>query len=375
MEIIKEVGEKNVVQVVTDNAANYKAAAHCLDLILEDIAKIRLHKESIRTNKIALKNMFLSPEFQGSDYYIKNPKGKEVMRIVTQDERFWKVISYIIKVTLPLVKVLRVVDSDEKPIMGFLYNHMRRAKEEIAYNVDNDQKRYTKIWQIIDHRWDNQMHHHLHAAGYYLNPHFHYDDDVLTDRRIKAGLMECLDIVVPTVEERCDILVQLDSYENEVGEFGRLLAIGTREKEHPADWWNTFGDDTKELKNFAMRILNLTCSALGYDEWVIEQEDSVLPLPLDDSWLHSLFEIDDINIIPFEDLSRSMKKRKGASSSQKKNVGKGKTIIDDIEHESFDDEATEEEDEPIQYMDDSNDDELSSIKEDDNDEDTIDQFI
>ncbi|XP_031499154.1 uncharacterized protein LOC116263556 [Nymphaea colorata] len=307
--IVKEVGEKNVVQVVTNNAANYKAAsmklkeidgfnhifwtpcaADCLDLILEDIAKIHLHKEviekakvSIRINKIALKNMFLSPEFQGSDYYTKNPKGKEV---------------------------LRVVDSDEKPVMGFLYNHMRRTKEEITYNVDNNQK----------------------------SPHFHYDDDVLKDRRIKDELIECLDIMVPTGEERCDILVQLDSYENEV-----------------ADWKNTFGDNTKELKNFAMRTLNLTCSASGYD-----------------SWLHSLFEIEDINILPFEDISRSMKKRKSASSSQKKSIGKGKTIIEAFEHESFDDKATEEEDEPIQYTDNSNDDELSFIKEDNNDENTID---
>ncbi|KAF3776582.1 hypothetical protein EJ110_NYTH47890 [Nymphaea thermarum] len=111
---------------------------------------------------------------------------------------------------------------------------------------------------------NNQMHHRLHVARYYLNSHFHYDDDVLTDRRIKAGLMECLDIMVPTVEERCDILVQLDSYENEVGEFGRSLAIETRKQKHPGTFfliWNTFGNDTKELKNFAMRILNLTCSA------------------------------------------------------------------------------------------------------------------
>ncbi|KAF3782947.1 hypothetical protein EJ110_NYTH20254 [Nymphaea thermarum] len=63
------------------------------------------------------------------------------MRIVTQDERFWKTISYIIKITVPLVKVLKVVDSNEKPVMKFLYNHTRRAKEKIAYNVDNDQKR------------------------------------------------------------------------------------------------------------------------------------------------------------------------------------------------------------------------------------------
>lgn len=55
-DMVEEVGEENVVQVVTDNASNYvKAgkllmakrphlywtpwAAHCLDLILEDIGK------------------------------------------------------------------------------------------------------------------------------------------------------------------------------------------------------------------------------------------------------------------------------------------------------------------------------------------------
>ncbi|KAF3777470.1 hypothetical protein EJ110_NYTH45657 [Nymphaea thermarum] len=116
----------------------------------------------------------------------------------------------------------------------------------MVYNVDNDQKMYTKIWQVIDHRWDNQMHHRLHDAGYYLNPHFHYDDDVLTDKRIKAGLIECLDIMVPTVEERCDILVQLDSYENEVGEFDRSLAIGTRKKKHPG---SSVRDNTQNTRS------------------------------------------------------------------------------------------------------------------------------
>ncbi|KAF3775230.1 hypothetical protein EJ110_NYTH50953 [Nymphaea thermarum] len=181
------------------------------------------------------------------------------MRIVTQDERFWKTISYIIKITLPLMNVLRVVESDKKPVMRFLYNHMRRAKEERTYNVDNDQKMCTKIWQIIDNRWDNQMLHRLHVVWFYLNSHFHYDNDVIKYRRIKVGLIECLEIMVPTIEEKNNILVQLDSYENEVGEFGKSLAIGTRKTKHFANRWNIFGDDTKELKNFAMRILNLTC--------------------------------------------------------------------------------------------------------------------
>ncbi|KAK8942544.1 hypothetical protein KSP39_PZI009067 [Platanthera zijinensis] len=64
-EVVEKVGEENVVQVVTDNASNYKAAgqmlmekrkhlywtpcaAHCIDLILEDFEKkIELHKSTI----------------------------------------------------------------------------------------------------------------------------------------------------------------------------------------------------------------------------------------------------------------------------------------------------------------------------------------
>ena len=56
--VVKEVGEENVVQVVTDNEASFKAAgmllmeklkhlfwspcvAHCIDLMLEDIASMK----------------------------------------------------------------------------------------------------------------------------------------------------------------------------------------------------------------------------------------------------------------------------------------------------------------------------------------------
>ncbi|KAK4283016.1 hypothetical protein QN277_000020 [Acacia crassicarpa] len=68
-EVVVEVGEENIVQVVTDNATNYKAAgalliekrkqiywtpcaAHCIDLMLEDLEKkIPLHKDTIFKGK------------------------------------------------------------------------------------------------------------------------------------------------------------------------------------------------------------------------------------------------------------------------------------------------------------------------------------
>jgi len=64
-DIVEEIGEENVVQIVTENAANYKAAsellikkrktlywtpyaAHCIDLMLEDFEKkVPVHQNTI----------------------------------------------------------------------------------------------------------------------------------------------------------------------------------------------------------------------------------------------------------------------------------------------------------------------------------------
>ncbi|PKI78647.1 hypothetical protein CRG98_001024 [Punica granatum] len=119
-DIVEQVGEENVVQVVTDNTANYKAAgemlmekrkklfwtpcaAHCIDLMLEDLEKK-------------------------------------------------------IKGAYSLIKVLRMVDSDEKPAMGFIYNEIEKAKQKIKTNFNDDRKSYDPVWKVIDERWEVQLH-------------------------------------------------------------------------------------------------------------------------------------------------------------------------------------------------------------------------
>ena len=63
-EVVEEIGEENVVQVITDNASNYVNAgmrlmekrsrlwwtpcvAHCIDLMLEDIRKLNVHATTL----------------------------------------------------------------------------------------------------------------------------------------------------------------------------------------------------------------------------------------------------------------------------------------------------------------------------------------
>ncbi|KAL6494356.1 hypothetical protein OROGR_031156 [Orobanche gracilis] len=74
-EVIDEVGEDNVIQIVTDNAYNCKnagrrimearkslwwtpCAAHCIDLMLEDIAKLKIFEEAIENAKKVVKFIY-----------------------------------------------------------------------------------------------------------------------------------------------------------------------------------------------------------------------------------------------------------------------------------------------------------------------------
>ncbi|ERN18365.1 hypothetical protein AMTR_s00055p00212900 [Amborella trichopoda] len=76
------------------------------------------------------------------------------------DRRFWALYNHVVSVTEPLVRVLRLSDSDDKPAIGFLLNAIGRAREAIFDdNIWNEE-----ILEIIDRRWRDQLHEDIHAA-------------------------------------------------------------------------------------------------------------------------------------------------------------------------------------------------------------------
>ena len=106
---------------------------------------------------------------------------------------------------------------------------------------------YMPIWNIIDARWELQLHRPLHAAAYYLNPHYHYNSNFKVNANIKIGLYQCLERMVPDASERCKIDLQLDSFKDASGLFGIEAAKITRDKKTPAKWWDSYGDECPEL--------------------------------------------------------------------------------------------------------------------------------
>ena len=117
--------------------------------------------------------MFTSSDWSDSKS-AKEQKGKTIANIVLMPS-FWNIIVFCLKVLSPLVCVLRLVDGEKKAPMRYIYETMNRAKSTIVRIFNGDEKKYKEIFNVIDKRWEIQLHWPLHATGYFLNSKFFYD--------------------------------------------------------------------------------------------------------------------------------------------------------------------------------------------------------
>ncbi|XP_019097479.1 PREDICTED: uncharacterized protein LOC104772763 [Camelina sativa] len=200
---IEEIGEENVVQVVTDNAANNMAAAkmmkeikpslfwtscvtHSINLMLESISKLTRFKGTIQMAKeftifiyahhktLALMRTFtnrtdivrpgcvtrfassfltlqslldkrdqLSAMFSSGEWrnckWSKHSKGMKAFNTV-MSVKFWNGMIMCLKVFGPLVKLLRLVDGDKKLTIGFLHGELIEAKNQISDGLKHGKK-------------------------------------------------------------------------------------------------------------------------------------------------------------------------------------------------------------------------------------------
>ncbi|XP_054778335.1 uncharacterized protein LOC129286400 [Prosopis cineraria] len=302
-EVIEWVGPKNIVHIVINNAVNYVAcgklikekykniywspcAAHCLNLTLKDIAS--LDNVSALATKASKITVFVYNHMIFLSWLRKRPGWKEIMHpgatrfattfitlhsiymhkhdlqalvtdkhfvdhklsktqagiIVTAiilDNGFWGDCLKIMKVVSPLIELLRIVDSDEKLSLPYVYEGMQRAKKAIKATFNNKKDYYKPYTNIIQARWDKHFETNFHAAVYLLNPAFLYDENFIHKRRLMDAMLD-----------------MFKSNENE--------------------WWSFYGGSIPELQTLAMRILSQTsssssCERNWIDFWVAEKEE------------------------------------------------------------------------------------------------------
>ncbi|KAL5804988.1 hypothetical protein ACOSQ3_031788 [Xanthoceras sorbifolium] len=107
---------------------------------------------------------------------------------------FWNGVTTCLKVFAPLVKVLRLVDGNRKPYMGFVYGELLQAKEEIKVAMNNIEKNYRLIFDIINARIKSWLDSSLHLAAYFLNPYYYFKDlTIQYDDDVNNTIFDCVE--------------------------------------------------------------------------------------------------------------------------------------------------------------------------------------
>jgi hypothetical protein len=104
--------------------------------------------QSMMEKKDALRKMVVNSKWYDLPD-VKSKKGKEATTMVLSIP-FCKGVSLCLKVFEPLVKLLRLVDGDVKPSMGFLYGELINAKKAIKEAFGNVEIKYKEVMSIIE---------------------------------------------------------------------------------------------------------------------------------------------------------------------------------------------------------------------------------
>jgi hypothetical protein len=133
----------------------------------------------------------------------KTTAGLNVQDIVLSAE-WWHAAEDCIRVTSPLLRVLRIADGDELPAMPEISALMTAAKDKIrqAFPQQNKQGLLKMVMTIIDKRWETQMDHPLYGAALFLNPGKYFSIKESGDDELVGELKSCFnDVLVKMVAD------------------------------------------------------------------------------------------------------------------------------------------------------------------------------
>ncbi|KAM3702286.1 hypothetical protein ACB098_04G013000 [Castanea mollissima] len=118
---------------------------------------------SLKEHKHDLQALVTS-KFYVESRYAKDKKAKAVVKI-NLDNQFWNNCHVIVHIMSPLIRLLRIVDSNEKSAIGYVYDGMYRVIDRIKKNFKDKKRLWESYVNIIKDRWDNQFYRDIHAAA------------------------------------------------------------------------------------------------------------------------------------------------------------------------------------------------------------------
>ncbi|KAM0057006.1 putative transcription factor/ chromatin remodeling BED-type(Zn) family [Helianthus debilis subsp. tardiflorus] len=325
--VVDEMGEENIVQVITQNTPIYEAAgkmleekrqnlfwtpcaASCIEQMLEDFVKIKWVAECIekgqKITKLVYNQMWLwnlmKQEYTNGQELVrasftsvsssfvtlqslmdhrtalkrlfqstkwlssrlsKSHEGEEVEKIV-MNATFWKKVQCVRRSVGPILEVLEKINDGGGDSMSMPYIYSNMYKVKFAIKSNHGDDPH-KYGNACSIIHNHSLNHPLYLAAYFLNPSYRYRPDFVPYPEVVRGLNSCIVRFEPNTARRVLASKQIADFCSAKADFGTDLAISTRTELNPAAWWQQHGINCLELQQIAVRILSQTCSCFGCD--------------------------------------------------------------------------------------------------------------
>ncbi|GKB33552.1 hAT dimerization domain, ribonuclease H-like domain protein [Tanacetum coccineum] len=321
-EVINEIGHQNAVQIITDNAANCKAAGkliesqfphiywtpcvvHTLNLAMKNIsspsnveinalayeqllsvadtrfASIIVMLKRLKLIKTGLQAMVISEEW--SSYREDDTMKANFVKEKIVNDEWWDKVSYILSFTRPIYDMIRACDTD-KPCLHLVYEMWDSMIEKVKFEIYKKEKRptsqrslfYDVVKYILVARW-TKNNTPLHCLAHSLNPRYYSDAWLLEDStrsaphrdaEISQERMKCFRRLFPNDDEHSKVLNEYAMFSMKSGVFSDLTSISMMGTMEPKSWWVNFGAQTPFLQTLAFRLLGQpTSSSCAERNW------------------------------------------------------------------------------------------------------------
>jgi hypothetical protein len=181
--------------------------------------------DSIQEKKDQLRKMVVHSRWD-SLKDVKSKKGKNAIATILNPS-FWKDVKLTLAVFAPLFKVLRLVDGDVKPLMGFVYGELLKAKRQVKEALGNVENRFKDVVAVIEKKMAGRLDSPLHLTAYLLNPHYNYVDPSIFDApKITEGFISCVETFYYHDDEMQEQAanIKLQKFQNREDPFSKKLA-------------------------------------------------------------------------------------------------------------------------------------------------------
>ncbi|XP_042483162.1 uncharacterized protein LOC122063528 [Macadamia integrifolia] len=322
-DVIEKVGPNNVVQFLSDNGSNFcscgdvlsekwrhiyrtNSVAHEINLLLKDIhKKVKWVREVIEDEKlvvdyihrhtciVALMRKFTNNRdikqpcktrfgtyffmlqslivvenelrlFVASSEWRAFQFNRAEMAVRTteiiQSDTFWEGAKKVVAFMEPLIRILRLVDSDGSTA-GYLYEATERVKETLRKFVEKDGGKYLAIMDLFQFRLKKNIIHHVHLFGALLNPFIMFGGRLDIDGTKFMNAQEFIMTIMVPLEDREQFMQKVIDYRMKSILLFNMTGQTMMKTNHPRIWWQFVGSAFPVLQNIACKILSQPCSS------------------------------------------------------------------------------------------------------------------